>query len=609
MSFPVANDLKEQVREATDIVALLGSYLSLIPKGRNFVAVCPFHDDTRPSLQVNPERQSWKCWPCDVGGDVFSFIMQREHVDFPEALRILAERAGIELKSGGKPAPRGSARDKATLYKAMAWAEREFHRYLLEARDAEAARVYLRDRHIDGQSVERYQIGYAPNEWSWLTGRGRQAGFSDDVLEAVGLVIRKETGKVYDRFRGRVLFPIRDTQDRAIAVGGRILPQFAGENAAKYINSPETRLYTKSEQLYGLNVSREGLEAQRRQGQLRNVVVMEGYTDVVVSRQQGIATPVAVCGTALGARHVQLLKRYADRVTLILDGDEAGQNRTAEVLDLFVAGQIELRIVTLPGEQDPCDFVLAHGAKALEDLVEQSPDALDFCVARETRDIDLANDTQRATQSLQRILSTMAAAPRLQDDTATAFRLREQQTLSRLSRMFHVDEALLRQQLADSRRDVPAARSAIRVDEPEGKPRLHSWERELFVLLIQNPDAITVVIERISIDDMRTATGKSFLVTYQELESQGSISDYQHMMDAVEDVRLKNILVELADDADRTHTEDFDLQLSEILAAFTKRREDMARRKQVADIQSGKLKDQEELDLLNKLFESKRLNS
>lgn len=610
MSFSAADDLKERVREATDIVALIGSHLQLEPRGSQLVALCPFHDDTNPSLRVNPDRQSWKCWACDAGGDVFSFVMRRENVDFPGALRILAEQAGIEWKSHGPKAAPGSPNDKATLYKAMAWAELQFHRYLLEGSEAAAAREYLQQRHINADSIKLYRIGYAPNEWQWLSNRARSTSWSPAVLEALGLVIRKENGRTYDRFRGRVMFPIRDTQDRPIAVGGRILPQFKDDSSAKYINSPETRLYTKSDQLYGLHLCREVLEQQRKQNQIRNVIVMEGYTDVVVSRQEGIATPVAVCGTALTEKHIALLRRFCDRVTLVLDGDEAGQKRASQVLELFLAGQIEVRMVRLPDGLDPCDYVLQRGPDALRQLIEDSPDALDYCVERETAGINLNVDTQRAATALERILETMAHAPRLKEDTEASFRLREQQTLGRLARMFRVDEPLVRQQLMNYR-----AKSKVRaeqfspVDEPAEVSHLTGWDRDLFILLLQNPHAVTAIVEKVALEDVQSETARTLLTVYQDLEASGELPDYQRVMDATEDPRLKNILAELVEAADRTQPDDPELQLSELLAAYALRREKGQRRQQIATLQSGKLEEQEEIDLLVRLIESKRLDS
>lgn len=609
MSFPAAQDLKEQVREATDIVALIAAERDLVPKGRIFLALCPFHDDTNPSLQVNPERQTWRCWTCAEGGDVFSYVMRRENVDFAGALRILAEQAGIELRQGPKAKP-GSPDDKATLYKAMAWAELQFHRCLIESNVAAAAREYLRGRSITDESIKTYNIGFAPNEWQWLSERARSTPYSPAVLEAIGVVIRKENGRTYDRFRGRVMFPIRDTQNRPIAVGGRILPELRDENAAKYINSPETRLYSKSEQLYGLNLVRDALERQRKDGKVRNVLVMEGYTDVVVTRQEGITTPIAVCGTALTSRHVQVLKRYADRVTLVLDGDAAGQKRAGEVLELFIEGQLDLRMVCLPDGLDPCDFVLQKSSQALEDLIEQSPDALDFCVQRETNGIDLNRDTQQANAALQRILATMSKAPRVREETEAAFRLREQQMLGRIARMFRVDEPLLREQLLTLKRaHTPRVDRSSTAKEPSNRKDINGWERELFTLLIQNPDAVAAVVEKVAPEEMRTSVGQELLVIYQEIEAAGEVPDYKHVMDATEDPALLGILAELVDAADRIQADDVEMQLHDLLAAFANQREKKSRRDDVAALQSGDLADQEEMELLNKLFESKRLDT
>ena len=368
MSFtpsPLDQDVREQIRQSTDIVELIGSYLQLRRQGRGFVALCPWHNDKRPSLQVNPQRQSWKCWVCDVGGDAFSFVMQREGVDFREALQILADRAGIELTRNRQPkAPPGSPQDKRTLYRAMQWAEEQFHSCLLHAGEAGPARDYLQKRSISAESMERFRLGFSPPGWSWLLDRARATEFSAQVLEAVGLCARSEkTGGYYDRFRDRVLFPIRDLQSRPIAFGGRILPGEGEGKAAKYINSPETRLFSKSDNLYGLDVARDIVAKQRE------VVVVEGYTDTVIAHQFGVTNAVAVLGTALGPRHIQILRRFADRIVLVLDGDEAGRRRTNEILELFLAAQVDVRILTLPQGLDPADFLLESGAEAFQELL------------------------------------------------------------------------------------------------------------------------------------------------------------------------------------------------------------------------------------------------
>ncbi len=383
MSSAQAYDIKERVRQAVDIVELVGSYLQLRREGRNYKALCPWHDDTRPSLHVNPERQSFKCWVCDIGGDIFSFVMKMENVEFPEALAMLAERAGIALKPsrGGKSA---DTDEKRALYQAMAWAEERFHKCLLSAPEAEPARRYLADRQISADSIERFRLGYAPDRWDWLIKQALSTEITTKVLETVGLIIRKDGGGGhYDRFRGRVLFPIRDVQGRPVALGGRILPQAAAEAAAapaatgaKYINSPETPLFSKSSMLYGMDSARDAI------ARTKVSVIMEGYTDTIVARQFGFDNTVAVLGTALGEGHIRLLRRFADSITLVLDGDEAGQRRANEILGLFVAEQVDLRIVTLPDGLDPADFLLQRGAEAFRQFLDGAVDAVEHKLGR-----------------------------------------------------------------------------------------------------------------------------------------------------------------------------------------------------------------------------------
>ncbi len=368
LSSGVSYDTKERIKQAIDIVDLVGSYLPLRREGRGFKALCPWHDDTRPSLQVNPERQSFRCWVCDIGGDIFSFIMRMEGVEFPEALRMLADRANISLADAPhSPAP---ADDKRLLYQAMAWADEQYHRCLLHDSAAQAARDYLAERHVSADSIRRFQLGFAPDDWNWLAEHARGTPYSLPVLERVGLVSRRRQGPgYYDRFKGRVLFPIFDGQSRAVGVGGRVLPQLAGPDMAKYVNSPESPLFSKSKLLYGLNMARDAIR------KTSTALVVEGYTDCIAAHQFGFDNCVAVLGTALGTGHVQLLRRYADRVRviLVLDGDEAGRRRAKEVLELFVSANVDLRVLTLPDDADPADYLLAHGADAFGRLADGAP--------------------------------------------------------------------------------------------------------------------------------------------------------------------------------------------------------------------------------------------
>ncbi len=452
MSFGPANDAKEQVRQSIDIVDLVGGYIQLRRQGRNFVGICPWHDDSRPSLNVNPQRQSWKCWVCDVGGDVFSFVMKAEGLEFREALELLAEKAGVSLRpqptSAGGQSP-GS--DKRRLLDVLAWAEEEFHRFLLEAPDAEVARRYLAGRGLTAETIRRFHLGFSPNRWDWLLERARAKQFHPKLLERAGLAIPRDMeGGHYDRFRGRVLFSIRDARSRPIAFGGRVLPEFADDRTAKYINSPETPLFSKSRELYGLDAAREGISREKQ------VVVLEGYTDCLMAHQHGLTNMVAVLGTALGEAHLQVLRRFTDSIVLVLDGDDAGRRRTNEIIDallaLFVRNQIDLRILTLPEGLDPCDFIASQGSDAFRQLLAGAVDALEHKFHSVTQGLDLSTDTHRASEAVEQLLATLAQLRPASSGAASPALLREEQMLGRIARQFRLPEEQLRNRMTALRR-------------------------------------------------------------------------------------------------------------------------------------------------------------
>ncbi len=598
MSFGPAFDAKEQVRQAIDIVDLVGSYVQLRRQGRNFVGLCPWHDDSRPSMQVNPDRQSFKCWVCDIGGDVFSFVMKVEGIEFREALELLAERAGIALQAPaqhGQTAYDGSeaADDKRTLYKVMAWAEEQFHRCLVGAPEAEEGRRYLADRGISADVVRKWRLGFAPDRWDWVLERARGTEWRPAMLERVGLLRRKELGGGhYDWFRGRVMFSIRDARSRPIALGGRVLPQLADDRSAKYINSPETPLFSKSRELYGLDVARENFKAGG------GAVVMEGYTDVLMAHQNGIDNCVAVLGTALGERHLQLLRRYTDRVTLVLDGDEAGRRRTNEILDnllaLFEKNQVDLRILTLPEGLDPCDFIATHGSDPFRALLAQAVDALEHKFRTVTNGLDTLADTHRASQAAEQLLSTLASIRRAGDGATSQSLLREEQMLSRIARRFHLPEEKLRSRLSTLRREkLSRTATAVRSDdESEGQrvqepavpkiSELPAWDRSLLELVFLDPSILSRLQPSIEPSAMTSEIGRRIFAACVRLAEDGWQNDFGRLLAEFDHPQIKSLLVALDESCQTKAKADRERWLSDLLEVYRRRDVETAQRRLLA---------------------------
>ncbi len=603
MSFGASYDTKERIRQAVDIVDLVGSYLPLRREGRGFKALCPWHDDTRPSLQVNPERQSFRCWVCDIGGDIFSFIMRMEGVEFPEALAMLAERAGISPDE--VPGGSSTSDDKRLLYRAMAWADEQFHNCLLKDAAAQAARDYLAERKITRESVRRFQLGYSPDNWSWILDRAKDTPYSSAVLERIGLIARRRQGPgFYDRFKGRVLFPIFDAQGRAAGIGGRVLPGADGQGA-KYVNSPETPLFAKNKLLYGLNLARD---AVRRTG---TVLVVEGYTDCIAAHQFGFENTVAVLGTALGPGHVQLLRRYADRVrvVLLLDGDEAGRTRAREVLELFVSANVDLRVLTLPDGADPADFLFSQGPEALQKLIDRASDALAHAFEVATAGVDVHADVHAASAALEQLAGTIAKAPRLRADTLVEDRLREEKFLQRLAADFRVPEEQVRQLVTKFRRkaagrspQAPVAGAPASV----AREKIDPLERELLELLLQNPQAVEQVVGVVPAEQFAHQACRRIYAKCTQLYSAGVLPNHARLLLEIDDAEVKNLLVELEETGRDKPASEVDVRLADVLDRFEQRQRQCEADGRIEALNQKQLAFEEEQALLLELLEHYR---
>jgi DNA primase len=638
VSFGSSLDVKEQVKQAIDIVDLVGSYAQLRRQGRNYVALCPWHDDSRPSLQVNPERQSFKCWVCDIGGDVFSFIMKMEGVEFREALAMLADRAGVSLTPsqprhvGSSPRDRQAERplsgaqvedsprhagqpsnpqDKRTLYRAMAWTEGKYHECLLQSPEADAARRYLQERGITAESIERFHLGFAPLDRNWIL---RQAGGSGNrarILEAIDVLSRPpDGGNLYDRFRGRVLFSIRDAQGRPVGIGGRILPELGTNSPAKYVNSRETPLFTKNQLLYGLDLAKDAIRKSH------TALVMEGYTDVIVAHQYGFNNAVAVLGVAVGENHIRILKRFAvDKIVLMLDGDEAGQKRTNEVLELFVAQQVDLEILTLPDDLDPCDFLQQRGAEAFRELLDHGAvDALEHAFRTATRGVDLERDVHGANQALERLISIVAKAPRLRADTTSEGRLRAGKVLQRFAAMFRVEEAEIRRRMTELRRRAasnPPARPGHDAgpEPPRGTDQpLDASERELMELLVAYPEHWPLVRTRIGAEQLAAAPCRQIYETCCRLLDAGDAPSFDRLMLEFDDPAIQNLLVEFDEQGQAKGDRVFGAQtlLDTWFENFQRKEVERRRPGQIVTLREGRLDPSQELDMLKDIVQQER---
>lgn len=371
---PIRDDRdKERVREASDIVRIVGESVGLRPKGREYVGLCPFHDDHTPSMYVVPSKQIFNCFVCGAAGDVFSFVMRMHKMEFPEALRFLAERAGITLQ---RKQPDGSPR--SALLKACAFA-RDFFRTLLEHPEhGVAARGIIHRRGIAPEMVSQFQIGAAADRWDGLLLKLQSRQMSTDAFVEAGLLKRRESNDgVYDALRNRLIFPIHDSIGNVIAFGGR---RINDDDEPKYINSPETRLFSKSETLYAFHHAARSIQAKR------TAIVTEGYTDVIACHQAGVTNVVATLGTALTRGHARLLRRHCDRVVLLFDGDDAGRRAADRAVEVFFAEPIDVDIVTLSkftDAKDPDELLKReNGREVFERAIASATGLLEYRFAR-----------------------------------------------------------------------------------------------------------------------------------------------------------------------------------------------------------------------------------
>jgi DNA primase len=387
----------DQIRSANDIVEVIGSYLPLKHAGANWVALCPFHKEKTPSFNVSPGRQIFHCFGCQKGGDVFTFLIEYENIDFGEAVRRLADRAGIPLEtaSGAEQEERHLKEKLWSIHEAIS---QRWHTALTHEAGGEMAREYLAKRKVSPEAIEEFRIGYAPESWDDTVNWAQAKGFDLALAEQSGLIVRKDANAgFYDRFRGRLMFPIRDEQGRVVAFSGRILD--AEAKAAKYVNSPETPIFSKRRVFYGLDKTKRAiLDA-------KFAVVCEGQLDLIACYMAGVRNIVAPQGTAFTADHARILKRYVNEVVLCFDSDTAGQSAAVRVLDDLLECGLAIRVAALPAPHDPDSFIKERGAEAFNSLIQGARGFFDFYLDYLCQHHDITTD-----RGCVEVLSSMGEA-------------------------------------------------------------------------------------------------------------------------------------------------------------------------------------------------------
>jgi len=418
--------LIDQIRQSSNIVKVISEYLPLKKTGSNFKALCPFHQEKTPSFIVSPQKEIFHCFGCGEGGNVFNFLMKHEKISFIEAVERLAGRAGISLPEDKVSQDEASriSQERKSLFEINHHATDFFHKCLKSSSSAQKAREYLKKRGLEEKIINKFELGYAPGSGKGLLEAAVNRGYSRALLEKAGLITFSEKKNDYcDLFFDRIIFPIYDVQSRIIGFGGRVL----GERLPKYLNSPETTVFNKGKTLYALNLAKESIQKKNQ------VIVLEGYTDVLTCHQFGVENSVATLGTALTSDHVSIISRYAEEVVIVYDADTAGVKATLRGLDLLIGSGLKVRVVALPQGSDPDDFLRTQGVEKFQKEISQSLSLIDYRIKLVSQTTDL-NSSEGKVALVEEVLPTIARIKNL---------IEQKEEIKKISKLISVDEETL----------------------------------------------------------------------------------------------------------------------------------------------------------------------
>ncbi|MFN2498184.1 MAG: DNA primase [Pyrinomonadaceae bacterium] len=505
------DDLKRQA----DIVRVIQDYVQLKKKGANWMACCPFHKEKTPSFSVSPTKEIFYCFGCHKGGSVFNFVMEMERVAFPEAIKIVAEKSGMplpKLVDDSRFEARKAESDQ--VIELNKWALEWWEKQLESSPEGKIAREYLKRREITDETRQTFRLAYAPDSWDALSIYLRQKGATQEQIDKSGLVVRKEEGGSYDRFRGRLIFPVMDIQGRPIAFGGRTLK----DEDAKYINSPETAAYVKGRNLFGLNLTRDEI---RRQG---FAILVEGFLDLVVPYQFGIRNVVASLGTALTSEQVKLLARFARKVVVNYDGDPAGVQAAKKAIEILLAEDLEVKVLVLPDDSDPDEFIRKLGLAEYQRQRGEAQSHIQFVIDQAVRDRNLHRPAEKA-DAVEEVLPYIRAV---------RSRIQKREYFDIAMDSLRISDAALRRELWHSLRLGPDSLRTEQkiVKRTQVKPTIA--EEQLLELLLADEELRHRFLPRLEVEDYDDLPTAAIFRAMIESERTGGAVDFDFLSRSIE---------------------------------------------------------------------------
>lgn len=543
MTNRIEEEIIEQVRNSSDIVDVVSEYVQLTKRGRNYFGLCPFHGEQTPSFSVTQEKQIYHCFGCGAGGNVITFVMDIENLSFHDALSKLGSRIGITIEESSSSSSEAKApvsKEVAIMKKAHEFASDYFHHLLLYTEEGEDALNYLEERGFSKEIIEKYKIGWSLPNWDALTTLLERKGMDLQEIEKTGLIIRKENElKYFDRFRGRIMFPVFDESGHVIAFSGRILHK--SENDAKYLNSPESPIFQKSQVLYNLDKARLDIRKQR------NVIIFEGFLDVIAASKAGITNGVATMGTALTSQHIIKLNRLTSHVTLCYDGDKAGMEAAKRAATSLQAQNIQTEISIIPDAMDPDDYIKNYGEEAFKTKIIEKPHSyLSFMmiVLKRDKNFNNENDTLQYIQEILEILSERNSS------------VERDLYIRQLSQETNVSEEAIYQHLrklqgnkAKQSKNQPTIHPPVQPELKQKKRTLTADERAERILLshmLHNPGTIDIARmqngEQCFIRDSYEAVYVRLSGFYEHYPE----GDYQRFLEVLNDAELRKLVMEAA---------------------------------------------------------------